>query len=181
MVAWKRLPQLLQGPLRSWLGGHILVENSSCSQFHDHEYVKSAKSRRDHNEEITCHDHLGMVMDEGQPALFGIGCAHRAGVQVLPYSTRRYSNSEFEFQLVGDALLAPNRILRPSPGSVAGGPWANEVFPLVWTSSAKTTEILGAAIGSACPASHSPANCPTGTFGLGWPSSIGRSRRPVVV
>ena len=45
------------------------MQNSSSAQFHDHEYVKGAKGGRDHDEEVTRYDHLGMVMDEGQPPL----------------------------------------------------------------------------------------------------------------
>jgi len=59
--------------------------------------VKAAKSRRGHNEEVARHNHLGVVMDEGQPTLFGIGRPHRAVAQVLPDGTGRYSNPEFEF------------------------------------------------------------------------------------
>src|ERR1035438_9503884 len=72
MVARQRLPELLQGPLCSRVGGDVVVENSSCSKFHDHEYVKCAKSGRDHNEEVTRHDHLGMIVDKSQPTLLWI-------------------------------------------------------------------------------------------------------------
>src|SRR4026209_1826407 len=54
------------------MGGHIVMENSPRSHFHDHEYVKRAKSGRDHGEEVARHDHLGMVADEGQPSLLRI-------------------------------------------------------------------------------------------------------------
>ena len=81
------------------------------AQFHDHEYVKGAKSGRNHNEEVTRHDHLGMVMDEGQPTLLWIGRAHRAVAQVPLHGSGRYSNPEFQFQLVGNALFSPCRIL----------------------------------------------------------------------
>src|SRR5262252_1070213 len=53
-----------------------------------------------------------MVMDEGQPTLLGIGRVHRAVAQVLPHGTGRYSNPELQFQLIGDALLAPDRVVR---------------------------------------------------------------------
>jgi len=77
MFARQGLPQLLQGPLRHRVGGDVLMENSPCSQFQDHEYVKGAKSRADHNEEVTRYDQFGMVMHKGQPSL-RIGCAHWA-------------------------------------------------------------------------------------------------------
>src|SRR6516164_11617546 len=75
------------------------------------EYVEGAKSRCDNHEEVTCHDYLDMVMHEGQPTLLWIGCARRAFVPVLLHGTGRYSNPEFQFQLVGEAFLAPGRIL----------------------------------------------------------------------
>ncbi len=112
MIVRKRLAKLLQGPLRRRVGSDVLVENSSCPQFHNHEYIQSAKGVRYHDEEVARHDHLGMVMDERQPTLFGIGCAPRAAaLQVLLHRARRNPDPEFELQLVGDAFLAPGRIL----------------------------------------------------------------------
>src|SRR5260370_30194312 len=43
MIVRKRLSKLLQGPLRRWVGSHVLVENSLCPQFHDHEYIRVRK------------------------------------------------------------------------------------------------------------------------------------------
>ncbi len=87
------------------------MEKSPRAQLHDHEYVKNAERGRDHNEEITCHDHLGMVVNECQPALLWIGRSHwSANAQVLRHGSRRNPDAELQFQLVGDALLAPRRI-----------------------------------------------------------------------
>src|SRR5678816_4759060 len=84
MLVRKRLAKLLQGPLRGWVGSHVLVENSPCSQFHNHEYIQRAKAGGNDHEEVARHDHLGMVMDERQPTLLGIGWAPRAAaLQVL--------------------------------------------------------------------------------------------------
>src|SRR4030095_948093 len=44
MLVWKRLAKLLQGPLRGWLGSHVLVENSPCPELHNHEYIQGAKA-----------------------------------------------------------------------------------------------------------------------------------------
>src|SRR6516225_2631313 len=65
MIVRKRFSKLLQGPLCRWVGGHVLVENSSCPQFHDDEYVNRAESGRHDYEEVAHHNPLGMVMDEG--------------------------------------------------------------------------------------------------------------------
>jgi len=72
MLVRKRLAKLLQGPLRRWVGSHVLVENSPCSQFHNHEHIQGAKAGRNDHEEVARHDHLGMVMDERQPTLLWI-------------------------------------------------------------------------------------------------------------
>ena len=64
---------------------NVLVENSACSQFHDHEHVKGAESRRDHDEEVARHDRFGVITDEGQPALFRIRLSPGASaVYVFP-------------------------------------------------------------------------------------------------
>src|SRR5580700_1408920 len=120
-------------------------------------------------------------MDKRQPTLLGIGCPHWAVAQVLPYGPGRYANPEFQLQLVGDTFLAPDRVVRSHRpdqlSEVLGQARSSDWFGLP---APETTEILCAAIGSAYPASRSPANYPTGTFGSGWPSSSGWLRRPVV-
>jgi len=52
-----------------------------------------------------------MIVDKGQPTLLWIRRAHRALAEVLLHGTGRYSNAEFQSQLVGHAFLAPCRIL----------------------------------------------------------------------
>jgi len=92
--------------------GVFKTQNPSCSQLQDHEYIKDTETSRDHNEEVACQDHLGVVADKGQPALLRIGSPPRATLaQILLYGTRRYSNSELQFQFIGNALLSPSRIL----------------------------------------------------------------------
>src|SRR5215472_17410613 len=78
MLARKRLPELLQGPLCRGMGGYVVMQNPSCSQVQDHEYVKDTEASRDHNEEVARQDHLGVVADKGQPALLRIGSPPRA-------------------------------------------------------------------------------------------------------
>jgi hypothetical protein len=80
MIARKRFAELLQGPFRSRMSGHVVVEDSAGPHFHQHEYVEVSESGCDHDEEVTGHDDLGMVVDEGQPTLFRIGRARRAAV-----------------------------------------------------------------------------------------------------
>src|SRR4030095_1574104 len=52
------------------------------------------------------------VMDESQPSLLGIGSPRRPTVaQVLSHSTWRNPDPEFQFQLVGNSLLAPGDVV----------------------------------------------------------------------
>ena len=62
---------------------------------------------------------MGVVPDESQPSLVGIGRSYRAAkLQLLLYRARRNADPEFQLQFVGDAFLAPGHILRlPSDGS----------------------------------------------------------------
>lgn len=46
----------------------------------------------DHNEEVARRDHLGMVMDEGQPTLLGIGCASRMAALDVWTDASRHGN-----------------------------------------------------------------------------------------
>jgi len=112
MVTWKCLLELLQCPFRSRVGGDVVMENSSRSEFHDHEYAQGAESGCDDDEKVTRHDHLGMVVDEGQPTLLWIGRAHRsAATQALLYGAGRDPDPEFQFAFVSDPFLAPRWIL----------------------------------------------------------------------
>src|SRR5512132_156957 len=43
MVARKCLSELLQRPFRRKMGGHVVMENSPGTHFHQHEYVKGAE------------------------------------------------------------------------------------------------------------------------------------------
>jgi len=54
------------------VGGDVLLNDSPGAQFQDYEYIKDGEGGRDQDEEVTCHDHLGMVVGEGLPTLFWI-------------------------------------------------------------------------------------------------------------
>ena len=54
-----------------------------------------------------------MIVDEGEPALLGIGRAHGAApAQVLRDRAGGNPDSQFQLQFVGDAFLSPRGILR---------------------------------------------------------------------
>lgn len=72
----------------------------------------TAETGRDRDKKVACHDHLGVVADEGEPSLLRIWFSSGASIlQVFPNRSGRNPDAEFEFQFVGDAFLAPSRIL----------------------------------------------------------------------
>src|SRR5215831_2267743 len=143
MIARKCLAELLQRPFRSRMSGHVVVEDTTASDLHPHEYVQVSKSGCDHDEKVTGHDDLGMVVDEGQPALFRIRRTYRATVsQVLPMvrgETRipSFSCSSWAMrsspQVVFSAAIS--RISRRISFARRGLPW-------VWISNPRTAAIL---------------------------------------
>jgi len=59
------------------------------SHFHQHEDVKGTKRGRHYDEEVAGHDYLGVIVDEGEPALLGVWRAHRsATAQILRHRAR---------------------------------------------------------------------------------------------
>ena len=61
MIVWERLPQLLQGSLRTGVIGDIDVQDSASTQFHEHEYIKDAESGCDHDEKVAGYQRLGLI------------------------------------------------------------------------------------------------------------------------
>src|SRR5215831_16604653 len=113
MVARQRFPELLQGPFRRRMRSDVLMKNLAGSDFYDDEHVEGAEGGGDHDEEVAGHYDLGMVADEGQPALFRVRRAHRTVIaKVLADGARGDMNGQLQLQLVGDTFLTPGRILR---------------------------------------------------------------------
>ena len=112
MAARERLPELLRPPFRRRVRGHVVMQDPTGAQFHDHEHVQCTEGGGDHHEEVAGRDHLGMVADEGEPTLFWIGRAHWSpGAQVLSHSAGRDQNPELQLQFIGDTFLSLCRIL----------------------------------------------------------------------
>src|SRR5215472_13522269 len=113
MISRQRFPELLQRPLRRGMGRYVLVENPSRSNLYDDEDVEGAEDGGDHHEEVAGHHDLGMVTEEGQPALFRVRCARRPLIaEVLADGAWGDPNAQLELQLVSDAFLSPGGILR---------------------------------------------------------------------
>src|SRR6266849_10992676 len=113
MFLRKRLAELLQRPFSIRMRRHIVMKDLAPAQFHNHEYIKDTESGCNHNEEVAGHHRLGVIANEGQPALARVGLTAGALPQILADRARRHPDTQLQFQLVGDVLL--------SPGWVFGG------------------------------------------------------------
>ena len=68
MITRDRFPELLQNPGRSWMRGHVAMQDSTGSHVHDDEYVEHPKPRRHRNQEVAGHDGR-VVANERLPVL----------------------------------------------------------------------------------------------------------------
>jgi len=104
------LPAIAEWSNRTGMIGYIEVQGSAPVQFNEDEYIKDTESACNHYKEVTSYDGLGVIVYEGQPALDRIGGSAWALGQILADSAGRNSNTQLQFQLVGDVLLSPSRI-----------------------------------------------------------------------
>jgi len=73
--AGKRLAQLLQDPLRSRLSSNVEVQNPPAPVLDNEEAVEQLKSHARHGEKVDSHDHLAVILKEGQPPFFRVATA----------------------------------------------------------------------------------------------------------
>ena len=90
---------------------HIVMKDLAPAQLHDDEYIKDTESGCEHHEKVTSDDGLGMIVHEGQPSLTRIWRPTAMAGQIFLHRARGNSDSQLQFQLVGDVLLAPSGIL----------------------------------------------------------------------
>ena len=69
MVRWNGFPQLWQGPRRRGMRRHIDVQQSAAGVFDDHKDTEDAEGCRHCDTKVAGHNRLGMIPDEGRPAL----------------------------------------------------------------------------------------------------------------
>ena len=115
MVVCEEFTELLNRPFRSRMVGHVDMQNPPRSNLHRDEDVDHPESRSDGNKEIASNNGLRMVVNECRPALIASLTTAMTGAQVFPHSSRRYADSEFNNQFVGDALFSPGWILPREP------------------------------------------------------------------
>jgi hypothetical protein len=105
--------QLLKGPCRGGMRGHIDVEDFTARVFHHHEHKEEAKGGCDHHAEVAHDDRLHMVADKGPPAL-GRNAVRPTAVQgcgqVSAHRPRRHTQAELEAQFVGDATRSTSPV-----------------------------------------------------------------------
>jgi hypothetical protein len=68
-ISGQRFPQLLQSPLRRRMFRGIEMNQPSRTDLQRHKYIDHAKANRHNREEITSYDCVGVVFQEGGPAL----------------------------------------------------------------------------------------------------------------
>ena len=106
------LAELLQGPFRRGMRGHIGMHDRASSQLHYDQYIKDAEVIRYNREEIASHNRVGMIANEGQPALAAIRCAACwLPLQVFADSSRRCTDSQLELEFVGNPLFTSGDVV----------------------------------------------------------------------
>ena len=68
-ISGQRFPQLLQSPLRRRMFRGIEMNQPSRTDLQRHKYINHAKANGYYGKEITSYDCVGMILQEGGPAL----------------------------------------------------------------------------------------------------------------
>jgi len=89
------------------------------------EHVQHPEGRSDRNEEVTCKNLLCMVPQESGPTLITTRLPRRSLRHVLADRSRRDPDPELDQQLIGNPLLAPQRVLGGHPANQAAQFWRN--------------------------------------------------------
>ena len=64
LVKWKSLPELLSGPFRCWVRGHIEMENAPAVMRQHQKHVKHLEANRRHGK-----DRARKNLEEGEPKM----------------------------------------------------------------------------------------------------------------
>jgi hypothetical protein len=104
-------PQLLQRPICARVCGHVHVSQTARAVLDNNEYVQHPERRSDRYEEVTGENRLGVVLQEGGPALITTRLPRLSLRHVFANRSRRDPDPELDQQLMGNSLLAPERIL----------------------------------------------------------------------
>src|ERR1022692_1305714 len=89
-----------------------IAMNQATTAVLDHnEYVEHPERGGHDDQEITGDDSLGVQAQECRPPQVASWPARWATGKIFPHCARRDLNSEFQKKLIGDAFLAPRRVL----------------------------------------------------------------------
>src|SRR6516162_5355492 len=98
---------------------HVDVSQPTRVMLDHNKHVQHPECRSDRHEEVTGEDRLGMVLQEGGPALIATRLPRRSLRHVLAHGSRRDSDPELDQQLIGNPLLAPERVFYSHPANQA--------------------------------------------------------------
>jgi hypothetical protein len=106
-----RVPNLLLHPVQRRVLGHVKVDNLSACKLHDDEDVKNTETEGVLHEEIAGPDDLGLILNEGAPALRVSGASPPMS-PVLPDSCCGVPHAEFQFQLQRNSVFTVLGMIR---------------------------------------------------------------------
>jgi hypothetical protein len=93
------------------MGGDVAMDQTSATVLDHHEHVEQSERGRHDQEEIAGNDALGMQAQERRPPQVAPRSVWRATGQILPHGSWRNLNSQLQQKLIGNAFLAPRRVL----------------------------------------------------------------------
>ena len=111
--------QLLQRPGSSRMGRDVAVNQATGPVLNDHEHIEHAKVRCDGKAEVAGENSLSVKTHEGRPAQISSRPSQWAPGHVLAHRARGDLDAELQQKLIGDALLASDRVLRSHPSDQA--------------------------------------------------------------
>ena len=120
VVSRDRFTQLLDRPLSGGMRCHIDMKEPAAGMLNDNKHIKHAEGRGDRYAKVTCHDAFGVIAKKSGPALRLAAFARTANTvirHIFTHGSWRDLQAEFEQQLVGDAFLAPRRVLQGHPSN----------------------------------------------------------------
>ena len=142
------LTQLLQRPGCTGVGSHIAMNQAPAAVLNHDEHIQQSKRCSHGGEEITGNDPLSVQAQKSRPSHVSSRPTHRSFRNVLAYRSGRNLNIQLHEQLVGNAFLAPRRILVCHPTNQSLNPAMESMVGRAGTSAARITFIPLGASGS---------------------------------
>ena len=111
LIKGERFSQLLSGPLRGGVGGHVAVENAPAVMSQHQKHVKNLEANSGHSKEVDRDQLLGVILQERAPGLRRrLAAAHHV------FADAGFADVDAELeQLTVNAGCTPTRILTAHP------------------------------------------------------------------